>query len=258
MALEEMAAEALEIFEAIEEKGHRQATQAVTEEVDCTEATWQAILEGLAEAKWKADHQERARRAFEVLAVMERARETTLALQEELAEGRGQRYPTLPPPAISFLTGTPPHEDASTNTPPIPQSPISSTNYMHLPHLAMPSPNSIYAMPSFIKRFDLSMVITKIELMPEGVVYYGHLTTALPVCSSPLLTDSTITAEKDFHNAIMLLKQYAQIEGALRQIGEPELTADIYRYRMLTLEIEEACHAIDLYEQCWSHLTVNK
>ncbi|THH09262.1 hypothetical protein EW146_g8731 [Bondarzewia mesenterica] len=82
-------------------------------------------------------------------------------------------------------------------------------------------------MPSFIERFNLPMVITKIELTPEGVIHYSHPTTTLPVHPPPLLTDNTIAAEKDFHDAIMSLEQYAQIEGALHRIGKPELTADI-------------------------------
>ncbi|THH12414.1 hypothetical protein EW146_g7722 [Bondarzewia mesenterica] len=163
-----------------------------------------------------------------------------------------------PSPRISFLTGTPPHEDASTNTSPIPQSPTSSTTYMHLPRLATPSPDQTYATPSFIERFDLPMVITKIELTPEGVIHYGHPTIALPVHPPPLLTDTTIMAEKDFHDAIMSLEQYAQIEGALCWIGKPGLTADICRYRALTLEIEEDCRAIERHEQHQSHLTIDR
>ncbi|THH04977.1 hypothetical protein EW146_g10028 [Bondarzewia mesenterica] len=148
-------------------------------------------------------------------------------------------------PRISFLTGTPPHEDASTNTSPIPQSPTSTTTYMHLPRFTTPSPDLTYAMPSFIKRFNLPMVITKTELTPEGVIYYGHPAMALPVHPPPLLTDNTISAEKDFHDAIMSLEQYIRIEGALRQIGKPGLTADVRRYHALTLEIEEDCCAIE-------------
>ncbi|THH10142.1 hypothetical protein EW146_g8460 [Bondarzewia mesenterica] len=102
--------------------------------------------------------------------------------------------------------------------------------------------------PSFIERLDLPMDITKTELTPEGVVHYGHPTTALPVHPPLFLTNNTIMAEKDFHDAIMSLEQYAQIEGALRRIGKPGLTADICRYRALTLEIEEDCHAIERHE----------
>ncbi|THH07164.1 hypothetical protein EW146_g9403 [Bondarzewia mesenterica] len=152
----------------------------------------------------------------------------------------------------------PPHEDASTNTSPIPQSPTSSTTYTCLPHLVTPSPDQTYATPSFIERFDLPIVVMKTELTPEGVIHYGHPATALPIHPPPLLTDNTIMAEKDFHDAIMSLKQYAWIEGALHQIGEPGLTTDIRQYRALTLKIEEDCRAIERHEQHQSRLTIDR
>ncbi|THH17667.1 hypothetical protein EW146_g3198 [Bondarzewia mesenterica] len=225
------------------------------------------MMEGLAEVQWEAEHQEQARRAFKALAAVDRVREATLALQEELAEGwvdmeravaHLERIPFLtggmtlcsPSPHISFLTDTPPHKDASTNTYPIPQSPASSTTYMHLSYLTMPSPDSTYAIPSFIERFNLPMVITKTKLTLNGVIHYSHSTTALPVHPPPLLTDNTIAAEKDFYDTIMSLEQYAQIEGALCQIGELSLIADIHRYCALTLNIEEEYCLITLHEQC--------
>ncbi|THH17508.1 hypothetical protein EW146_g3315 [Bondarzewia mesenterica] len=275
MVLEEEVAKALKIFEAIAEEGHRQAAQIGTEEGDQVEAVRQAILEGLTEARWEAKHQEQARRAFEALAAADRVREAVLALQEELAGGwidmeravahlkripflTGGSTPHTPSPCISFLTGTPPHEDASTNTSPIPQSPASSTIYMRLPRFIMPSPDSTYATPSFIERFDLFMIITKTELTPKGVIHYGHPTTALPVHSPPLLIDNTIMVKKNFHDAIISLEQYARIEGALRQLGEPNLTADIRRYCALTLDIEEEHCLITLHEQCWPWFTIDR
>ncbi|THH13117.1 hypothetical protein EW146_g7070 [Bondarzewia mesenterica] len=185
-ALEEAAAKALEIFEAITEEGHRQAMQEAAAEADWDEAAWQMILKGLAEAQWEASQQE----------------------VEELAMRQGQQCPAPPLPA-SRSSPAPPHEDASTNTSPIPQSPTSFTTYMHLPRLMTPSPDQTYATPSFIERFDLPIVVMKIELTPEGVIHYGHPTTALLVHPPPLLTDNTIMAEKDFHDAIMSLEQYA-------------------------------------------------
>ncbi|THH17664.1 hypothetical protein EW146_g3193 [Bondarzewia mesenterica] len=112
---------------------------------------------------------------------------------------------------------------------PIPQSLTSTTTYTRLPRLVTLSPDLTYAMPSFIERFNLPMVITKTKLTPEGVIHYGHSAMAL----------------LDFHDVIMSLEQYAQIEGALRQIGELGLTADVCQYRALTLKIEEDCRAIE-------------
>ncbi|THH16901.1 hypothetical protein EW146_g3810 [Bondarzewia mesenterica] len=203
MVLTDEAAEALKIFEAIAEEGHRQAIQGGTEEGDHAEAARQAILEGLVEAQWEAEHQEQTRRAFKALAAADRVREAALALILFLMRAMICCSPSL---CISFLTGTPPHENASTNTFPIPESPAFSTTYTHLLHLATLFPDLTYDAPSFIDRLDLPIVITKMELMSEGIVHYGHPAMALPVHPLPLLTDNTITAEKDFHDAIMSLE----------------------------------------------------